>query len=623
MSKNDWEPADDFVLEDAAMNAVKAERNGKEINCFVIAGPGAGKTELLAQRACYLLQTDTCRNPRKILAISFKKDASRNLLERVKRRCGKELARRFVSQTYDAFAKGLLDHFRMALQEKYRPEANYDVILNPRNILEIYKHLDEKIVHIRNNPVLIDGLTNKSVRKSHPFLQDYIERVWVICLKGKLGFPPQLTFQMITYLASYIIHSNPKIKKALNATYSHVFLDEFQDTTKLQYSLVRECFYQTNTVITAVGDIKQRIMVWAGADKDVFNKYASDFQAQKFELIMNHRSAPGLIQIQRVFSCYLTGQNWCKIEASTKWGENDGTCEIWNFDNAQNEAKRVAMSIKIWMDEEKLEPRDICVLVRNRPDNYGTNLIEALYNNGIMARNENKYQDLLSEESVKVVLDILLCVFSKKARREWMDSIELMQNLKGVYTDEDSDASELCILENEFERALYEFKKEFDRVKSKNQLKKSTLNIFKFLGRDEFINYFPQYKRGAYFKKTIKDFVELLWEEYEEYNDWNEAFESIKGDHTIPIMTIHKSKGLEYDTVIFVGLEDGAFWNFRKNSEEDTCTFFVGLSRAKKRVIFTFCHVREVGYGSTQAKNNIGLLYDLLNKSNIVQEKNF
>lgn len=67
----------------------------------------------------------------------------------------------------------------------------------------------------------------------------------------------------------------------------------------------------------------------------------------------------------------------------------------------------------------------------------------------------------------------------------------------------------------------------------------------------------------------------------------------------------------------------GAFWNFRKNPEEDTCTFFVALSRAKRRVIFTFCQIREVGFNSNQVRHNIGLLYNLLNRSNIVQEKNF
>ena len=58
-------------------------------------------------------------------------------------------------------------------------------------------------------------------------------------------------------------------------------------------------------------------------------------------------------------------------------------------------------------------------------------------------------------------------------------------------------------------------------------------------------------------------------------------------------MTIHKSKGLEYQTVIFIGLEDSAFWNFRNQKEEEVNNFFVAMSRAKRRLIFTFTDIRN------------------------------
>ena len=73
---DDWMPADGFILETAALEVAKSNCNN-----LVVAGPGAGKTELLAQRACYLLETNTCMNPKRILAISLKKDAASNLKE--------------------------------------------------------------------------------------------------------------------------------------------------------------------------------------------------------------------------------------------------------------------------------------------------------------------------------------------------------------------------------------------------------------------------------------------------------------------------------------------------------------------------------------------------------------
>ncbi|MGJ8839352.1 UvrD-helicase domain-containing protein [Salmonella enterica subsp. enterica serovar Kentucky] len=67
------------------------------------AGPGAGKTEMLAQRADFLLRTGTCRYPKRILAISVKVDARKNLKVRIQRRCGPVLASRFDSYSFHAF----------------------------------------------------------------------------------------------------------------------------------------------------------------------------------------------------------------------------------------------------------------------------------------------------------------------------------------------------------------------------------------------------------------------------------------------------------------------------------------------------------------------------------------
>src|SRR5690625_3258241 len=117
----EWKP-EGIVLEDRALQVVTANKN-----LLVAAGPGAGKTELLAQKASFLLQTNTCSDPRKILAISFKTDAKSNLAERVEKRCGKELSQRFDSMTFDGFAKRLVDQFRTAIPEKYRPSSNYGI----------------------------------------------------------------------------------------------------------------------------------------------------------------------------------------------------------------------------------------------------------------------------------------------------------------------------------------------------------------------------------------------------------------------------------------------------------------------------------------------------------------
>src|SRR5688572_10714049 len=140
VAKERWSPVGVSGLEPAADRVVRGERS-----TLVHAGPGAGKTELLAQRACFLLQTGACPDPRRILAISFKRDAARNLRERVAQRCGRELAARFDSYTFDSFAKGLVDRFLSALPTWCRPAQDYRVLdkLNEKQAFEFVRTIPD------------------------------------------------------------------------------------------------------------------------------------------------------------------------------------------------------------------------------------------------------------------------------------------------------------------------------------------------------------------------------------------------------------------------------------------------------------------------------------------------
>ena len=75
-------------------------------------------------------------------------------------------------------------------------------------------------------------------------------------------------------------------------------------------------------------------------------------------------------------------------------------------------------------------------------------------------------------------------------------------------------------------------------------------------------------------------------------------------------MTIHKSKGLEYHTVISVGLDDGAWWSFDNDQQEATAGFFVAFTRAKQRVVFSYCAERG-------SRTKIAALYDLLTEAGV------
>ena len=124
---------------------------------------------------------------------------------------------------------------------------------------------------------------------------------------------------------------------------------------------------------------------------------------------------------------------------------------------------------------------------------------------------------------------------------------------------------------------------------------------------------FPTYSQGTYLNDLLNKFQDYMWMELEATQmDWMLATENFEGLHSIPIMTIHKSKGLEYDAVYFVGLEDSAFWSFKNQPEEDRCTFFVALSRAKEEILFTFCKYRNTSRYPKQSHDQINEFFELL-----------
>ena len=139
---------------------------------------------------------------------------------------------------------------------------------------------------------------------------------------------------------------------------------------------------------------------------------------------------------------------------------------------------------------------------------------------------------------------------------------------------------------------------------------------------DRIKSIYPAYSQGNYYDKTVEDLQRLLWIEhkYSRY-DWEKTIDNFKGLNSIPIMTIHKSKGLEYDAVYLIGLEDNAFWGFKKEPMEEYCAFFVALSRAKKSISFTFSKYRSnIRYNKrrVQSYDDINELYELLENSGIV-----
>lgn len=603
MRSEEWHPKGDIDLEKAALGAVK-----DVTNCLVIAGPGAGKTELLAQKLDYLFSTNKCISPKKILALSFKTDAASNLKERVKKRYGDEYASRFTSLTYSAFEKMILDQFRGALPENIRPTSDYMI-----EELEIIKEVLDR------NGLDTTGMRMNRIKEiaESIVLSEKDTSIKNDLLKGTQSNKPVLLYRQITKLATYIIDTNEYIRRALQMTYEFVFLDEFQDTTYDQYNLLKACFLGSSCKLTAVGDNKQAIMRWAGAKPDIFPDYIGDFSSNEYRLLMNHRSVPKLVEFQK--EVYQILNNDINIFQINNYPEfQDGEITLFEFENESFEAEAIAIDIESKI-QGGIRPSEICILAKQRVDVYSSELIPILNGRGIKARIENEYQELLKDPACNLLLDLISC--SQRIRNPliWENISNFYGNINGI--DEFTDELTLAKSYKEIDNIISDIACLISNPIPNEDVMLNLIDcIIEKIGDKRIISNFSIYNGPSDLDIIVKKFSKLLYKEYyQSQGEWIDIVSNFKGENSIPIMTIHKSKGLEYEAVYFLGLEDSAFWNFNNQPEEDKSAFFVALSRAKSHLIFTYCKLRN---NRPQNNRNINEIYSLLTQSNLVKVVN-
>lgn len=533
-----WQPADGLTLEPNALRAAKERVHSLALT----AGPGAGKTEMLAQRADFLLRTGTCRYPKRILAISFKVDASSNLKERVKRRCGSELASRFDSYTFHAFAKRIIDRFRPMLTGEYALNAGYKI----------------------------------ADRKSGPS-SSLIE------------------FADLVPLAIQILRKSKVARNAIRQTYSDVFLDEFQDCTNLQYDLLKLAFQGTKIRLTAVGDTKQKIMGWAGALEGIFKTFTADFSAIPLNMYRNFRSKPRLLRVQNEIVRKL---DVLSVMPDEQLAGDEGEVFAWGFENSRKEAEYLADLIGGWIKTELLPPAEIAVLISKQLDLYAEHLMSALEARDIPFRNEQQMQDITVEPVARLIVDYLSCLYGQREPKAWIRLINQLvpfadedlqlnarKDLGQLIKKQRKDAVITTALGEEPFRGWWDFARAF--------LKQISLETLMALS--------PDYESYDRLREVIKSTKVRIEELLKIEPDLPKALERFSDDQAVRILTIHKSKGLEFDSVIIMAVENEIFF-FKNQTEqaENLCSYFVGVSRAKKRLVLTFAEQRERPTGYTK-----------------------
>jgi superfamily I DNA/RNA helicase len=329
---------------------------------------------------------------------------------------------------------------------------------------------------------------------------------------------------------------------------------------------------------------------------------------------MNFRCAPRLVTLLNHLTEHLLG----KIDFATpspKWQPDQGECSVWVFENPDDEMRLLFREVHKWVTVDGINPREICILVKQQLSRYAGNLIEYFNQSGIKTRDENKFQNILTEEISVFIINIFYAIFDYKNNVAKQAAFDFLSNLHTELEDH-----QLLKLESVLSNFIKKIRKDYSASPlTEDSIKGIVVEIIALADRDRIKASFPGYRNPAVLDAHIKEVQDELISKNTSLNNVIAALDMLVGKDTIPVMTIHKSKGLEYHTVIFIGLEDGAFWTFQQQPDEDKCTFFVALSRAKERVIFTFSKQREGRFGiERQTIKNIKVLLDELEKSGVV-----
>lgn len=520
----EWTPVAGLQLEPNALMAVRET----DENVVVTAGPGAGKTELLAQRADFLFRTGLSPYPKRILAISFKVDAARNLQSRVRLRSGSQYAARFDSFTFHAFAKRMIDNYHLALTGANALSADYRIDARTR---------------IQNE---------------------------------------QITFEDLVPLALEILENSDYARGALRQSYSHVFMDEFQDATTAQYTFLKRAFAGTGVLLISVGDSKQRIMSFAGALEGIMATFSADFSATNLQLYQNFRSKP---QLRRMQNRMILEMDPSSASPDQDLEGEGGVLQVLRFDTDEAEATKVTELIGAWLDEG-VPPRDITVLVRQQPHLITRVLGEHLSAAGIPYRNEQQSQDLTAEPAAALIFNFLQVIVDDGRPLAYSELVRIVT--RGGLEEADS------ILDSKLRTLLREARaaaraSEFCSAQY-SSWKPLISSFLEFVTRPSLKALSPSYQQGSRLDDVIKEATGAFKRELDIDGDPIAALARLSEEDAIRILTVHKSKGLEFAKVIVFGVEPQFFWG---NDNDVRAEFFVAVSRAKDELVLTTARQRR------------------------------
>jgi DNA helicase-2/ATP-dependent DNA helicase PcrA len=594
---------------------------------LVLSGAGSGKTRVLTYRIAHLVQAHGVP-PHRILAVTFTNRAAREMRERVERLLGRRAEGLWIG-TFHAMSARLLRRYG----ERIGVPSTF-LIFDERDTRDLVAEcmgalgIPEQLYPARALAACLDEAKNRGegpaeyARKEHDVLGEKAARLYPLYQK-RLCAQGALDFGDLILKACELVSPATAGSQEIRTRFSHLLVDEFQDTNRAQYRLLRR-LAQGGASVTAVGDDDQSIYGWRGADIRNILEFERDFPGVTVvRLGQNYRSSAAIVAAAAAVVSHNRHRHTKRL-----WTENpEGERPVYvRCRDERDEAKLVAQAVARLSLEQGFSYGECAIFFRTNAqsrvleDALRERRIPHVVVGGVRFYERKEVRDLLAylrlAASPKSDVDFrrVLNVPARGLGAKALESIEARaRELGGPLVDAARDLAATRALPRGAASRLEGFVALLDRLSAEARVR-PVGDLLRFLLEETGYRRMLLEQRSPEARGRLEN-VEELVSAAQEFESQSEdaslaAFlegaalvadidlAPAKGD-AVSLMTLHSAKGLEFRAVFLTGLEEGTFPHARSSEnewelEEERRLCYVGITRAREILCLTSAASRRL-----------------------------
>lgn len=592
---------------------------------LVLAGPGSGKTFVVTQRIKYLIEQHHVK-PEDILVITFTKAAAEEMQERFAKLSAEKCNPVCFGTFHSVFFQILRHTYRFTAQNIIRENDKYRLLSQiirelPDEILgqaqldystETLQNLLSEISTVKNN-----GVTPQEVR-SATVPQAVFERIFQM-YKQEMNRNKLIDFDDMVLLCRNLLAERPDTLKLWQQRFQYILVDEFQDICPLQYEVVRMLAKPQDNLFI-VGDDDQSIYGFRGSKPEIMLNFTKEYpKAEQVLLDVNYRSRQGIVDTAARLIAHNKMRFDKAVRAQNK--QNDGV-KIYSFQSKSKQAESIALLIKQYIALPDTKYSDIAILYRT--NNHTIYTADRLMREGIPFTMKEKPKNIYESPVAKDLIAYMRYALYEANQEDFLRImnkpvryIKRSTVPRGAFKMReliDNNHATGYVVQN-----ILEFYDELHFIKSLNPF--SAVNfIRKGVGNGTGYDAYLKKQAAEKGKDVSEEFEELeelmrLSREFETIELWLEHIENydailyeiaqqekrLKKMNTdaVSMVTMHASKGLEWDVVILPDVNEGVIPHKKAVTdaelEEERRMFYVAMTRAKQHLFIFYIQEKEAG----------------------------